>query len=324
MTTLTITSSITDLGLAAPAIRALQSAKYARLGQLAGINKKDLEKLHGMGDNALKQIRQALQACGLALEGESLPLPTAGKYIQVGDLKMYYEIHGEGEPLVLLHGGMLQSGVFTAILPFLNENRQIILIDQQAHGRTNDLKRPLSFEQMADDTAELLTKIAIKNADVFGYSEGGAVALNLAIKHPKLVRKLILGSAVFNIEGYHPPVQSGMKKMTEKIVPKRMRLYYQAVAPQPEKWAELVAKSAELARTWSGIPEEKIKTINKPAFVFMADKDYLTREHDEKLAKLLNGEFIVLSSSSHMSYLFKPQKLLKHLIPFLNSPHKNP
>lgn len=224
---------------------------------------------------------------------------------------MYYDIQGEGEPLVMLHGGMLQSGIFTMLIPFLLENRKIITIDQQAHGRTADINRPLSFEQMADDTAALLEKLNIKQADILGYSEGGSAALELAIRHPKLIRRLILGSAVFNIDGYHGHVRSGMKTMTDKIVPKRMRLYYQAVAPQPQNWAQLVEKSAALARTWPGIPADKLKAIKKPTFMFMADNDYVRVEH--------GAELVVLSNSSHMSYLVNPKRLLIKLRPFLGT-----
>ena len=142
----------------------------------------------------------------------------------------------------------------------------------------------------------------------------------LAIRHPKLVRKLVLGSAVFNMDGYHPPVQSGMRSMTAKIIPKQMREHYEAVAPHPEQWPTLVEKSAELARTWKGIPSKSIKSIKAQALVFMADKDYVRQEHGEELARLLKGEFLVLSKSTHMSYIFKPKKLLTKLIPFLDTP----
>ena len=314
-----LTSKITEIGLAAPAVRALNHAGYVRLSQLAGESNARIEQLHGMGPNALAQIRLALAACGMALEGESLPVPKSGKYVQVGDLKMYCEIHGHGKPLVMLHGGMLQGGVFSTLVPILAENRQVITIDQQAHGRTADIARPLRFEQMADDTAALLDKIGIKQADFFGYSEGGVVAMELAIRHPQLVHKLALGSTIFNLDGYHGPVKSGMQSMTAKIVPKRMRLYYQAVAPNPNKWSELVEKSAELARTWKGIPPKSLKSIRTQTLVFMADKDYVREEHGAELAKLLNGEFLVLSKSTHMSYLFKPNKLLIRILPFLNA-----
>lgn len=318
-------TSIANIGLAAPAVRALDGAGYHTLKDVAEISDEDLASLHGFGPKALKQLHQALADAGLRdLEDtkptDPGPLLAENGYAQAGELRMYYEIEGEGEPLVMLHGGMLQSGVFYAIAPVLAEKRQVILADQQGHGRTADIDRPLSFEQMADDTAALLEKLGVKQADVFGYSEGGVVAQMLAIRHPKLVRKIALGSAVFRTDGYRPEVQSGMQRMTAKMIPKQMRERYKAVAPRPNEWANLVEKSAELARTWQGVHRDELRQIKAPALVFMADKDYLTVEHGEELARLLKGEFVVFPKSTHMSYLFKPKKLLERLVPFLDTP----
>jgi pimeloyl-ACP methyl ester carboxylesterase len=313
---------ITDIGLAAPAVRALYGAGYHNLQDLANVSESELASLRGVGPRAQNQLRQALAEAGLRPPMNTKPkdpgpiLEKSG-YVQVGRLKMYYEMGGQGEPLVMLHGGMLQSGVFYAIAPVLAKQRRVIVIDQQGHGRTADIDRSLSFEQMADDTAVLLKKIHIKQADIFSYSEGGVVALMLAIRHPHLVGKLVLGSAVFSMDGYRLEVQSGMRRMTAKMIPKQMREHYEAVAPHPEKWPKLVEKSAELARTWKGISRQELKKIKAPTFVLMADKDYIPEEHGKELAKLLKGEFLVLPKSTHMSYLFRQKKLLEKLMPFL-------
>jgi pimeloyl-ACP methyl ester carboxylesterase len=317
------TTPIAKIGLAAPAVRALNGAGYQTLLDVAKVNDADLASLHGFGPKALKQLHQVLADAGLRDPGDTKPkdpgsLLAKSGYVQVGDLRMYYEIGGKGEPLVMLHGGMLQSGVFYAIAPVLAEKHQVILVDQQGHGRTADIDRPFTFEQMADDTAELLEKIGVKQADFFGYSEGGVVAQILAIRHPKLVRRLALGSTVFRMDGYRPEVQSGMRRMTARMIPKQMRERYEAVAPRPQDWANLVEKSAELARTWQGIRREELQRIKAPALVLMADKDYLPEEHGHELARLLKGEFVVLPRSTHMSYLFKPKKLLGKLVPFLD------
>lgn len=315
---------IADIDLAAPAVRALSGAGYHTLNDVANVSEAELASLHGFGPNAQKQLHQALADAGLCDPVDTKPtdpgpLLAESGYVQVGDLKMYYERGGEGSPLVMLHGGMLQSGVFYAIAPVLAESHQVILVDQQGHGRTADIDRPFTFEQMADDTAALLEKLGVKQADFFGYSEGGVVAQMLAIHHPKLVRKCILASTVFAMDGYRPEVQSGMRRMTARMIPRQMRERYEAVAPHSEKWPELVEKSAELARSWQGIRRDELQQIQALALVLMADKDYIPEEHGEELARLLKGEFVVLPKSDHMSYLFKPKKLLVKLVPFLET-----
>jgi len=114
-----------------------------------------------------------------------------GKYASVGDLKMYHETHGAGRPLVLLHGAFMSATVY----PALAENSQVIAVDLQGHGRTADIDRPFTFEQMADDVATLLKQLKIEQTDVFGYSLGGKVGLALAIRHPELVRRLAIYGA---------------------------------------------------------------------------------------------------------------------------------
>jgi pimeloyl-ACP methyl ester carboxylesterase len=125
----------------------------------------------------------------------------AGQHAEVNGLKMYYEIHGTGKPLVLLHGAFATAESWAHILPALTKSRQAILIEQQGHGHTPDREAPLSYEQMADDTAALLRTIGVRAADIFGYSDGGVVGLGLAIRHPELVGKLaILGAHAASVE----------------------------------------------------------------------------------------------------------------------------
>src|SRR5215213_2449682 len=130
---------------------------------------------------------------------------THGNYADVNGLHMYYEVHGAGQPLVLLHGAFSAIGTsFGKLLPGLSRHRQVIAVEQQAHGRTADIDRPLSIENMAGDVAALLRHLGIPRGDVFGYSMGAAVALHLAITQPEVVRKLVFGAATFSLEGVHP------------------------------------------------------------------------------------------------------------------------
>jgi pimeloyl-ACP methyl ester carboxylesterase len=133
--------------------------------------------------------------------------PVKSGYAPVNGLKMYYEIHGSGEPLILLHGGVGSTGMFSAIMPTLASSRQVIAVDLQAHGRTADIDRPLSCEAMADDIAALMKTLKIPKADVMGYSLGGGVALRVAIQHPGMVRKLVLVSTPCKRNGWYPEIR---------------------------------------------------------------------------------------------------------------------
>lgn len=140
-----------------------------------------------------------------------------GKYVNVNNLNMYYELHGTGRPLILLHGGVGASEMFGPILPDLAENRQVIAVHLQAHGRTADIDRPLSFELMADDIAALVKHLGSEKADIMGYSLGAGVAMQTAIRHPDLVRKLVVVSAPVKRDGWYPEVLEDMAQMGPEI-----------------------------------------------------------------------------------------------------------
>ena len=138
-----------------------------------------------------------------------------GNYVSVNNLNMYYELHGAGEPLVLLHGAYMTIDLsFGKMLPVLAENRKVIAIEQQGHGHTEDIDRPLSFEQMADDTAELLRQLKIEEADILGYSMGGTIAVEMGIRHPELVRKLVIISSPYKRDGWHPDLYTTIEQIT--------------------------------------------------------------------------------------------------------------
>src|SRR5919112_4402640 len=146
--------------------------------------------------------------------GRDARVQGAGSYVSVNGLEMYYEIHGSGEPLVLLHGAFSAIGSsFGELLPDLAETRQVIAFELQAHGRTADIDRPLSIEQMADDVAAALRQLGIERADIFGYSMGASVALHLAIRHPDVVHKLVLASVTYNLGGIPPGLMDGLTEM---------------------------------------------------------------------------------------------------------------
>src|SRR5881392_4076853 len=161
-----------------------------------------------------------------------------GSYASVNGLNLYYEIHGTGEPLILLHGGLGAIQMFGEVLPSLAQNRQVVAVDLQAHGRTADIDRPLSFELMAGDIAALIKHLGIEEADVMGNSLGGGVALRTAIQRPEVVRKLVLVSTPFKRDGWYPEILAGMGQMgpqvAEPMKQTPMYQHYVSIAPKPE------------------------------------------------------------------------------------------
>jgi pimeloyl-ACP methyl ester carboxylesterase len=246
---------------------------------------------------------------------------TKGSYALVNGLEMYYEIHGTGFPLVLLHGTLTTIDMFAALLPLLSSTRQIIAVEQQGHGHTADIERELRFEHMADDTAILLAHLRIEQADVFGYSTGGSVALYLALRHPGLVRKLALASTAYDMDAYYPEIREGLKHASPEGFPPVMREAYERVAPNPKGWSALVAKWAKLAASPGGLRSEDVQSINVPALVMVADGDIIRPEHAKELARLLHTDLVVIPNSDHASYLEEPSPvLLAHLRAFLDPP----
>jgi pimeloyl-ACP methyl ester carboxylesterase len=213
-------------------------------------------------------------------------------YASVDGLKMYYEIHGTGKPLILLHGGLGSSDMFSAIIPQLSKERQVIAVDLQAHGRTADIDRPLSYESMADDVAALIHYLQIERADLMGYSVGGEVALRTAIHHPEVVRKLVIVSATFSRDGWYPEIVAGMTKMgadsARGMTQTPMYQLYAHIAPRPEDWPVLHAKLGEMFRKdydWS----KDVPAIKAPTLLVFGDADAVRTAHVVQFFELLGG-----------------------------------
>jgi pimeloyl-ACP methyl ester carboxylesterase len=215
-----------------------------------------------------------------------------GKHAAVNGLEMYYEIHGEGEPLILLHEGVGAIEMFGEVLPLLAEGRRVIAVDLQAHGRTADIDRPMTFEAMADDAAALIEHLELRAADVMGYSLGGWVALRTAIQHPEVVRKLVLVSTPFRRDGWYPEVLAGMDQMgpaaAEPMKQTPMYQLYSNVAPSPEDWPVLLTKLGGLLDQdydWS----QEAAAMEVPALIVVGDADSVRTSHTVALFELLGG-----------------------------------
>jgi pimeloyl-ACP methyl ester carboxylesterase len=272
-------------------------------------------------------IRTALAAYGVLLaptfvmgdEPQAKPAQGEGKYATVNGLKMYYEVQGTGRPLVLLHGAFGRASFY----PRLAKGRQVIAVELQGHGHTEDIDRPLTFEQMADDTAALLRHLKIEQADFFGYSMGGNVALCVAIRHPSLVgRVAINGSNYGKIEdAYEAEAFRQFKSMPANFAPPVLKGPYDKVAPDPKKWPVLVAKIKKMGLEFKGFAREDMKSIKAPVLIAQGDHDLVRLEHTVEMFRLIpKAKLAVFPGGDHFMIWINPDKLLTPIAEFLNAP----
>jgi pimeloyl-ACP methyl ester carboxylesterase len=213
-----------------------------------------------------------------------------GNYAELNGLNMYYEIHGTGDPLVVLHGAYMTIDDMGEVLAGLAETRQVIAVELQGHGRTADVDRPLSYEQMADDVADLLRHLGIENADVFGYSMGGGVALQVAIRHPEVVRKLVVASASYTSDGMRPELLEMIPTITPEVFAGTpIEEAYLRTAPNPDDFPTLVTKLKRLDMEPFAWPPEDIQGIAAPTLLIIGDSDAIRLEHAVELFRLLGG-----------------------------------
>jgi len=216
----------------------------------------------------------------------------AGQYADVNGIKLYYEIHGAGAPLILLHGGLGAISMFGPNLPALAEGRQVIAVDLQGHGRTADIDRPLSPELMADDIAALIKHLKLERPDLMGFSLGGGVALLTAIKHPELVGRLVVVSTPIRRDAFYPDILAQQKQVTAEAAEamKQTPMYqlYASIAPRPEDWPRLLAKIGEgMAKDFDFSKE--VAKIEATTLVVAGDADIFPPAHAVEVFGLLGG-----------------------------------
>src|SRR5215204_6243403 len=213
-----------------------------------------------------------------------------GNYAEVNGLNIYHEIHGSGQPLVLLHGAYMTIDLMGEVVPALAESRQVIAVELQGHGRTADIDRPLSYELMADDIAALIEHLAFEKADLFGYSMGGSVALQVAIRHPEVVRKLVVASASYTSGGMHHELLEMIPTlMPEAFAGSPIEEAYLRSAPNPDDFTTLVAKLKRLDMEPFAWPAEDIGGIAAPTLLIVGDSDAIRLEHAVEMFRLLGG-----------------------------------
>jgi pimeloyl-ACP methyl ester carboxylesterase len=261
-------------------------------------------------------------------------------YAMVNGLNVYYEMHGSGEPLFLLPGGFMTVEAMGEIVPQLAATRRVIGVELQGHGHTADTERPLRFELMADDIAALIRHLGLERADIFGYSLGGAVGLQTAIRHPEMVRKLALASTAFKRGNWYPEVLAGMASISvEAFAGTPIHETYLKTSPRSEAWPTFVAKMRQLLSEdydWT----EGVAALKAPTLIIVGDADSLRLAHMVEFFGLLGGgkadgdmnglppsQFAVLPSTTHVGWAPPFHGIMNHtelLLPiitqFLDSP----
>jgi pimeloyl-ACP methyl ester carboxylesterase len=248
-------------------------------------------------------------------------------YAAVNGLKMYYEVHGDGTagqpPLVLLPGGVLTIELsFGAVLPALAAGRRVIVTELQGHGRTADIDRDMSMTAFAGDVAGLLGHLGVAQADVFGFSLGGGVALQLALDYPELAGRLIVASVGYRPEGTHAEISDPARWATSTRMPtaedfEQMRAAYQRVAPDPGHFDEFRAHTGQAAGSMSWTPAE-LGRIGAPALLIFGDHDFITLEHAVEMSELIPGaQLAVLPGATHMGVLRRADLMIPLIQGFL-------
>jgi pimeloyl-ACP methyl ester carboxylesterase len=257
--------------------------------------------------------------------------PRSG-YAPVNGLQMYYEIHGTGQPLVVLHGSFMTIELMGKIVPGLAESRQVIAVELQGHGHTANVDRAFSYEQLADDVAVLLRHLDIASADIYGYSLGGGVALQVAFRHPKLVRKLVIVSATYTSAGRYPEVLPAIAQIKPEMFDGTpLREAYDRVAPDPTAFRTLVEKLRQMATPydWSA---EAVKAITAPTLIVIGDSDGISPEHAAEMFRLRGGgvfgdfaglpasQLAILPGTTHVGLLDRADLIVAMVVPFLDAP----
>jgi pimeloyl-ACP methyl ester carboxylesterase len=225
-------------------------------------------------------------------------------YSQVNGLKMYYEIYGQGKPLVLIHGGgsTIQTS-FGTIIPFLARHRQLIGMELQAHGHTGDRNMELSFEQDADDVAALLHNLGISKADFLGFSNGGQTGIELALRHAELVNKLILASAIYKRTAAPPKFWDGFNGATIDVMPQVLQNGYLTANNDPAGLQNMFNRDVQRMKTFRGWRDKQMQSIKVPVLVINGNNDVGSCEHAVELFRLIPDCELAIFPGGHGDYL---------------------
>jgi pimeloyl-ACP methyl ester carboxylesterase len=252
-------------------------------------------------------------------------------YAPVNGIKMYYEVHGRGEPLVLIHGGgsTIQTS-FGRILPLLSPHYKIIAMELQAHGHTSDRDAPESFEQDADDVAALLRYLSISNAHILGFSNGGNTAMRIAMRHPELVNKLVAISSFYKREGMIPGFFGGMQHATIDNMPELLKKYYLEINNDEKGLLAMFTKDRDRMLHFKDWNDDELRSIESPALLICGDRDVMTTEHTVKMSRLIPTAQLMIHPGTHGSCIGEvcaveegsrmPEMTTEMILEFLDKP----
>jgi pimeloyl-ACP methyl ester carboxylesterase len=253
-----------------------------------------------------------------------------GRRVRVNGMQVYYEVSGAGDPLIVLHGAYMNIPSMGAIIPRLAKTHRVYAVELQGHGRTTDIDRPITYPNLADDVAAFMDAVGLKKADVFGYSMGAVAGLQLAIRHPAKVSKLVSASGGYDVAGWQPEFTAMIPQMTvEQIVAMPFAKEYPKLAANPNGFPELAKKLIALEKepmAWG----EEVKAIKAPVLIIAGDADVATLEHSVAMFRLLGGggmgdmgkplpasRLAVLPATSHTAVITQPDLLYSFIEPFL-------
>ena len=253
-----------------------------------------------------------------------------GARVKVNGMQMYYEVSGKGEPLVVLHGAYMNIPMMGAIIPKLAQTHKVYAVEFQGHGRTTDIDRPITYPNLADDVAAFMDAVGLKKADVFGYSMGSGAGLQLAVRHPDKVNKLVAASVAYDAEGWQPAFKDMIPQMkVEQILEMPFAKDYPKLAANPNGFPELARKLIALEKEPMAWVND-VKALKTPVLIISGDADVATLEHTVALFRLLGGgemgdmgkplpasRLAVLPATSHTAVITQTELLHALIEPFL-------
>jgi pimeloyl-ACP methyl ester carboxylesterase len=276
-------------------------------------------------------FRTVLIAAALLVSAPALAASEPiGDRVEVNGMQLYYEVSGEGDPLIVLHGAYMNIPMMGAIIPKLAETHKVYALEFQGHGRTTDIDRPITYPALADDVAAFMDSVGLEKADVFGYSMGSIAGLQLAIRHPEKVNRLVAASVAYDVSGWQPEFIDFIPKMTvEMFLEMPFAEDFKKLAANPDGFPAVVEKLIQLEKepmAW----EAEVKTVKAPVLIITADADVATLEHSVALFRLLGGgvmgdmgkplpasRLAVLPATSHTAVITQVELLQAFIEPFL-------